>query len=271
MISGVTFITTHISYACTNKTKILWIHVKRFIFYFYIYFFIFLPRASCLHACLDAMLLPQSYQYPNLLEGTDSISEQLDRDEEWSFSGITNSGSLEKSVSECVWYRHPPHNGSVADFRIRWAILNYWGGKGGGGGEVVAEPQQEPQPGVRAMLVYWRSAICDSDLRSELFIWDLSICLLHEEIKRFIFLFKPVYLDLSLSPESGADKEKSIQLLLLNETLRIECPDYTRNVLSEVSVHQTALDLALGCVQQCTHCPCDAALRSSWNSNSVVH
>ena len=35
------------------------------------------------------------------------------------------------------------HNGSVADFRIRWAIVN-WGGGGGEG--VGAEPQQEPQP-----------------------------------------------------------------------------------------------------------------------------
>ena len=152
--------------------------MKRFFFFFFFFFFYPEPRVY-MHAWMLCCF--QSYQYPNLSEGTDSISEQLDRDEEWSFSGITNSGSLEKSVSECVWYRHPPHNGSVSDFRIRWAILNWWGG----GGSV--QPQQKTQPGVRATLVYWRSAICDSDLRSELFIWDLSICLLHEEIKRFLF------------------------------------------------------------------------------------
>ena len=70
--------------------------------------FFFLTRGGCvsrLHACLGARLLPQSYQYPNLLEGTDHVGGQLRGDKERPFSGVTKSGSLEegagKQCSEC--------------------------------------------------------------------------------------------------------------------------------------------------------------------------
>ena len=60
---------------------------------------------SCLHACLGARLLPQSYQYPNLSEGTDHVGGQLHGDKECPFSDITKSDSLEegarKRCSEC--------------------------------------------------------------------------------------------------------------------------------------------------------------------------
>ena len=44
-------------------------------------------RASCLHACLDAVLLVQS---SNLLEGADSVGGQLRGEKECPFSGVTN-------------------------------------------------------------------------------------------------------------------------------------------------------------------------------------
>ena len=45
----------------------------------------FFTNVSCLRACLGARLLPQSYQYPSLLEGTDRIGGQLHRDKECPF------------------------------------------------------------------------------------------------------------------------------------------------------------------------------------------
>ena len=56
--------------------------------------------ASCLHACLGARLLPQSYQYPNLSEGADCVSGQLRGDKECSFCGITKSGRVWRKVLE---------------------------------------------------------------------------------------------------------------------------------------------------------------------------
>ena len=42
--------------------------------------------SSHLHGCLGAMLLPQSYQYPNLSrEGADRVDEQLRGDKECPF------------------------------------------------------------------------------------------------------------------------------------------------------------------------------------------
>ena len=56
---------------------------------------------SCLRACLDARLLPQSYQYPNLSEGAvDSCCGQLRRDKECPFSGVTKSGRDWRKVPE---------------------------------------------------------------------------------------------------------------------------------------------------------------------------
>ena len=45
-------------------------------------------RASCLRACLDAILLPQSYQYPDLSEGADSVG------------GVTSSGRVWSKMPE---------------------------------------------------------------------------------------------------------------------------------------------------------------------------
>jgi len=53
---------------------------------------------SCLCVCLDAMLLPQLYYYPNLSEGANSISGQLYRDRECPYSGITNFGRVWRKV-----------------------------------------------------------------------------------------------------------------------------------------------------------------------------
>ena len=50
--------------------------------------------ASCLRACLDAMLLPQSYQYPNLSEGAGSVCGQLRGDKKCPVSGVTSSGRV---------------------------------------------------------------------------------------------------------------------------------------------------------------------------------
>ena len=68
---------------------------------------------SCLRACLDARLLLQSYQYPNLWEGADHIGGQLCGDKECPFSGVTKSGRVWRKVLEsdaqsvisylCVW------------------------------------------------------------------------------------------------------------------------------------------------------------------------
>ena len=53
---------------------------------------------SCLHACLGTRLLPQSYQYPNLSEGTDRAGGQLHGDKECPFSGVTKSGRVWRKV-----------------------------------------------------------------------------------------------------------------------------------------------------------------------------
>ena len=55
---------------------------------------------SCLRACLGTRLLPQSYQYPNLSEGTDRIAGQLCGDKERPFSGLTKSGRVCRKVLE---------------------------------------------------------------------------------------------------------------------------------------------------------------------------
>ena len=55
---------------------------------------------SCLRVCLGARLLPQSYQYTNLSESTDCVSEQLRGDKECPFSGVTKLGSLEEGAGK---------------------------------------------------------------------------------------------------------------------------------------------------------------------------
>ena len=58
---------------------------------------------GCFHslrACLGTRLLPQSYWYPNLSEGTDSVGGQLRGDKECPFSGVTKSGRVWRKVPE---------------------------------------------------------------------------------------------------------------------------------------------------------------------------
>ena len=128
IISGISFITTHVAYASTTKTRIVWIEMELFSsLSLSLSLFTQGRWSSCLCACLDTMLLPQSYQYPNLLECNDSINGKLRRDKERPFSGITNSGSLEeharKRCSACtgpwlpisskgLWTLMPPHGDS---------------------------------------------------------------------------------------------------------------------------------------------------------------
>ena len=103
-ISGVSFITVNVANASTDKTKIVWLETEvNFV----------LPRgghASCLRACLDGMLLPQSYLYPNFSEDADSVGGRLRGDKECPFSGVTNSGRVwrkvpESDVSACLCQR----------------------------------------------------------------------------------------------------------------------------------------------------------------------
>ena len=87
------FITNHTAYASWNKTKIVWIETELF-------FCNWGGCVSCLHACLGTRLLPQSYQYPDLLEGADLVGGQLRRDRECPFSGVTKSGRVWRRVPE---------------------------------------------------------------------------------------------------------------------------------------------------------------------------
>ena len=56
-------------------------------------------RASCLRACFDALLLPQSRKYPNLSEGADSVSGQLRGVKEYTPS-VTEPGRVQRKVPE---------------------------------------------------------------------------------------------------------------------------------------------------------------------------
>ena len=49
---------------------------------------------------LGAMLLPQSYWYPNLSEGADRVGGQLRGDKEGPFSGVTKSGRVWRKMPE---------------------------------------------------------------------------------------------------------------------------------------------------------------------------
>ena len=92
----VSFLTDHVAYASTNKTKIVSNGPERFSFLFF-------TRGgcvSCLRAYLGARLLPQSYQYPNLSEGADRVGGQLRGDKKCSLSGVTNFGRVWRKVPE---------------------------------------------------------------------------------------------------------------------------------------------------------------------------
>ena len=64
------------------------------------FFFSFLPRVDAPRVYVRARLLPQSYQYRNLLEGADRVGGQLRGDQECPFSGVTKSGRVWRKVPE---------------------------------------------------------------------------------------------------------------------------------------------------------------------------
>ena len=49
---------------------------------------------------MDARLLSQSYEYPNLSESADRVAGQLRGDRECPFSGVTKSGRVWRKVPE---------------------------------------------------------------------------------------------------------------------------------------------------------------------------
>ena len=94
IISDVCFITDHVAYARSDKTKIVSIQTELFSFF---------TRGGCaswLCACLGTRLLPQSYQYRNLSDGADRVGGQLRGDKEYPFSGVTKSGRVWRKVPE---------------------------------------------------------------------------------------------------------------------------------------------------------------------------
>ena len=65
--------------------------------------FLFFTRGgcvTCLRVCLGAGLLPQSYQYPNFLEGADRVCGQMRADKEGPFIGINKSGRVWRKMPE---------------------------------------------------------------------------------------------------------------------------------------------------------------------------
>ena len=93
IIADVSFTTADVDGASKNKTKIVSIETEQQqqqqLLLFVLFFFFFLTgggRASCFCACLDAMLLLQSYEYPNLSEGADSVGGQLRGNKECPFN-----------------------------------------------------------------------------------------------------------------------------------------------------------------------------------------
>ena len=116
IISDVCFIIDHVAYASSNKTKIVWNEMEPSLF---------LTQGGCvssLHACgLGARLLPQSYQYPNLLEGTNCVGWQLHGDKECPFSGVTKSGRVWRKVSESNAQSVNAHNW-LLDFNVLSAM-----------------------------------------------------------------------------------------------------------------------------------------------------
>ena len=84
--SDVCFITDHVAYASSNKTKIVQNEMELFL----------LPGvdASCVYVHAWVLDCFQSYQYPNLSEGTDHVGGRLHGDKECPFTGVTKSGRV---------------------------------------------------------------------------------------------------------------------------------------------------------------------------------
>ena len=74
--------------------------------------------ASCLRACLGARLLPQSYQYPNLSEGSDRVGGQLREDKECPFSDVC----LSVCLSGRVWRKVPESDARSVAKSVWWTF-----------------------------------------------------------------------------------------------------------------------------------------------------
>ena len=67
-----------------------------------------------------ALLLPQSYQYPNLSEGADRVGGLLRGDKECPFSGVTKSGRIWRKVPESdARSVHEPRKGLKREVKLR--------------------------------------------------------------------------------------------------------------------------------------------------------
>ena len=104
ILSGVCFITDHVAYASSDKTKIVGIVTEPFFSSSSFFCFYFFTRGGCasyLRASLGArLLILQSYSYRSLSEGADRVRGQLRGDKECPFSGVTKSGRVWRKVPE---------------------------------------------------------------------------------------------------------------------------------------------------------------------------
>ena len=92
-MTDVCFITDHVAYASSNKTKIFWIETELLLFYWGWMHLMF----TCMLGC---HLASTSYQYPNLSEGADRIDGLQQRDKECPFNGVTKSGRVWRKLPE---------------------------------------------------------------------------------------------------------------------------------------------------------------------------
>ena len=105
ILSGVCFITDHVAYASSNKTKIVWIETELFSFFL----FFFLPGVDAPHVYVRAWAIGCFFSHIRTETSRRALTAsvcQLRGDKECPFSGVTKSGSLEegagKRCSECV-------------------------------------------------------------------------------------------------------------------------------------------------------------------------
>ena len=93
-MSDVCFITNHVAYTSSNKTKIVWIETEPFLFQ---------PWVDAGHVYMHAWALGRFYSHistQTILEGPDRIGGQLRGDKECPFSDITKSGRVWRKVLE---------------------------------------------------------------------------------------------------------------------------------------------------------------------------
>ena len=93
IIPGVSFITAHVAYASTNKTKIIRTETEYF----------FLPGAYAPHVHVRAWTLCYFHSFVStqtFRRALAEVSGQLRRDKECPFSGVTNYGRIWRKVPE---------------------------------------------------------------------------------------------------------------------------------------------------------------------------